>query len=168
MITNPFARYACVAALALTSLVATEARAQQPSASAIATAREMLEIKGASAMFAPLVAGVVEVTKNTLLTTNPQLGKDLNEVAARLKLEFAPRQAEVITEIAVLFARKFTEQEMKEIIAFFKSSAGKKFLTDEPVTMQEGMTRAEAWAGRLSEQVMSRFRAEMKKRGHDL
>ena len=68
----------------------------------------------------------------------------------------------------MLFARKFTEQELKEIIAFFKSSAGKKFLVEEPVTMQEGMARAEAWATRLSEQVMTRFRAEMKKRGHTL
>ena len=163
-----FVRYACAAALALTCLIAGEARAQQPSPGAIAAARELLEIKGASAMFSPLVAGVVEVTKQQLLTTNPMVSKDLNEVAARLKLEFTPRQTEVINEIAVLFARKFTEQELKEIIAFFKSSAGKKFLVDEPPTMQEGMVRAEAWSRQLSEQVLVRFRAEMKKRGHDL
>jgi hypothetical protein len=168
MLTSPFVRHLCAAALALACLAAGEARAQQPSASAIATAKELLEIKGASAMFTPLVSGVIEVAKQQLLTTNPMLAKDLNEVAARLKLEFTPRQTEVINEIAVLFARKFTEQELKEIIAFFKSSAGKKFLVDEPVTMQEGMVRAEVWSTQLSDQVLSRFRAEMKKRGHDL
>jgi hypothetical protein len=168
MLNNPFVRHLCAAALALTCLMAGEARAQQPSASAIAAAKELLEIKGAGSMFSPLVSGVIEVTKQNLLTTNPMLSKDLNEVAARLKLEFTPRQIEVINEIAVLFARKFTEQELKEIIAFFKSSAGKKFLIEEPVTMQEGMVRAEAWTTQLSEQVLTRFRAEMKRRGHDL
>jgi hypothetical protein len=169
MMIDSLVRRACAAALAVTCLIAAPTHAQQqPSASAIATAKELLDIKGANVLFAPLVAGVVEVTKNTLLATNPLLGNDLHEVAARLKLEFAPRQAEVINELAVLFARNFTEQEMKEIIAFFKTSAGKKFLVDEPVTMQEGMARAEAWSTRLSEQVMARFRAEMKKKGHDL
>jgi hypothetical protein len=168
MIIDPFVRLACAAALALTCLITTQVRAQQPSESAIATARELLEIKGANAMFTPLVAGVVEVTKNSLLATNPMLGKELNDVAARLKVEFTPRQVEIINEIAVLFARRFTEQEMKEIIAFFKSSAGKKYLVNEPVTMQEGMSRAETWSTRLSEQVMARFRAEMKTKGHDL
>jgi hypothetical protein len=168
MFTNRFVRHVCAAALALTCLVASEARAQQPSPGAIAAAKELLEIKGANAMFSPLVSGVIEVSKQQLLTTNPMVSKDLNEVAARLKLEFTPRQTEVINEIAVLFARKFTEQELKEIIAFYKSSAGRKFLVDEPVTMQEGMARAETWSTQLSEQVMTRFRAEMKKRGHDL
>src|SRR5262245_43931726 len=98
MIVSPGFRVSA-AALALT-LLASGAHTQQPSTSAIATAKELLEIKGASAMFTPVVAGVVEVTKGTLLTTNPLLSKDLNEVAARLKLEFTPRQSEVINELA--------------------------------------------------------------------
>jgi hypothetical protein len=45
-------------------------------------------------MFDPVIIGIVEQTKGALLQTNPQLSKDLNEVAAQLRTEFAPRVAE--------------------------------------------------------------------------
>ena len=144
------------------------AAAQQPSPSAIATAKELLVTKGATAMFDPLIPGMIEGTKNTFLPTNPGLFKDLNEVAGRLRSEFAPRRNEIVDEIARLYAQRFTEAEMKEVIAFYKSPVGKKFVTEEPAIIDQGLSRAEAWSKKMSDEVMSRFRAEMKKKGHDL
>jgi len=57
---------------------------------------------------------------------------------------------------------------MKEVIAFYKSPTGKKFATEEPLIIDQGLKQAEEWARRMSEEVMTRFRAEMKKKGHDL
>ena len=51
-----------------------------------------------------------------LLQTNPMLGKDLNEVAAKLRTELAPRtRPSYWTEMAKLYAAAFTEQELKDI-----------------------------------------------------
>jgi uncharacterized protein len=99
---------------------------------------------------------------------NPGLFKDLNEVATRLRAEFNPRRNEVIDEIARLYAQKFTEAEMKDVIAFYKSPVGKKFVTEEPALIDQGLARAEQWSRRVADEVMVRFRAEMKKKGHDL
>ena len=52
------------------------ADAQQPSPSAIATAKEVITAKGATALYSPLVSGVIERTKSVFLQTNPMLGKD--------------------------------------------------------------------------------------------
>lgn len=144
------------------------AQAQQPTPGALAAAKELIEIKGAAAMFDPVVAGVVETVKNNFLQTNTSLAKDLNEVATLLRGEFAPRRAEVMNEVATVYAQRFTEQELKEVVAFYKTPTGKKFVMEEPLAIDQSLQRAQAWSQRLAEEVLSRFRAEMKKRGHTL
>ena len=162
-------RRGAAAALALGWLVCMgPAAAQQPSPSAIATAKELLAAKGATTMFDPLIPGVVESTKNAFLPTNPGLFKEFNEVATRLRTELAPRRNEIIDDIARLYAQRFTEAEMKEVTAFYKSPVGKKFVAEEPAVIDQGLSRAEEWSKKMADEVMTRFRAEMKKKGHDL
>jgi uncharacterized protein len=119
-------------------------------------------------MFDPLIPGVIESAKNAFLPTNPGLFRELNEVAALLRTQFASRRNEIIDEIARLYAQRFTEAEMKEVIAFYKSPVGKKFVNDEPAVIDQGLARTQAWTNKLSDDVLTRFRAEMKKKGHDL
>jgi hypothetical protein len=152
-------------ALALSTSIAS---AQQPSATALATAKELVTVKGAKAVYDPLVAGIVEKAKGMFLQANPMLGKDLNEVAAKLRADLAPRGAEVLTETARLYATRFTEQELKDALAFYKSPLGRKLLTEEPALADQSMRSAASWADKLSEEVISKMRAEMRKRGHEI
>ena len=57
------------------------AHSQQPSAAAVATAKELVAATKATTVFNPLIAGVVEQAKLLFLQQNPALGKDLNEIA---------------------------------------------------------------------------------------
>ena len=54
---------------------------------------------------------------------------------------------------------------MKELLAFYKTSLGKKVLTEEPLAVEDAFKRAQDWSNTFSEQVIGRFRAEMKKKG---
>jgi uncharacterized protein len=152
-------------ALAATTVCA---QAQQPSAATLASARELMELKGVKNLVEPVVVGVVQQTTGTILQTNPGLSKDLDEVSAQLRNEYQPRIAEMTNEIVRLYAQHFSEQELKEAVAFYKSPAGKKILTEEPKILDESYARIQQWANRLQDEVMTRVRAEMKKRGHNL
>jgi len=152
-------------ALAATSICA---QAQQPSAATLASARELMEIKGVKNLVEPVVIGVVQQTTGTILQTNPGLSKDLDEVSAQLRTEYQPRIAELTNEIVRLYAQRFTEQELKEAVAFYKSPTGKKILAEEPKILDESYARIQQWANRLQDEVMTRVRVEMKKRGHNL
>jgi len=152
-------------ALAATSICA---QAQQPSAATLASARELMEIKGVKNLVEPVVIGVVQQTTGTILQTNPGLSKDLDEVSAQLRTEYQPRIAEMTNEIVRLYAQRFTEQELKEAVAFYKSPTGKKILAEEPKILDESYARIQQWANRLQDEVMTRVRVEMKKRGHNL
>src|SRR5262245_7664249 len=144
------------------------AHAQQPSATALATAKEVITAKGATAIFDPVVIGVIEQAKSVLLRTNPMLSKDLNEVAIKLRADYAPRSVEILNDTARIYATKFTEQELKDVLAFYKSPIGQKLLAEEPRILDEGMRNAQTWANKLSEEVIGKIRVEMKKRGHEI
>lgn len=139
-----------------------------PSPASIALAKEYVTLKGAHNVFDPVVPGVIENAKNMLMQTNPNLGKDLTDVAAQLRAELAPKRDELINNIATLYAKKFSDQELKDLIAFYKSPLGKKLQTDDPIVVDQSMNLAQNWANRFSEEVIVRIRAEMKKKGHDL
>ena len=156
------------AVLAITCLAATAVPAQEPSAGALAAARDMLTAKGGNTFFDPVVPGVIESVKNSLVPTNPQLSKELNDVAALLRKDYEPKRSEVFNNVARVFAQHFTEQELKDITAFYKTPLGQKMLKEEPVAIDQSLKSAQDWANNFSEAVTARFRSEMQKKGHKL
>jgi len=158
---------AMIACLAFAHEVRAQAAAQ-PSASAVATAREIVEAKGALTMFDSVIVGVIQYHKDVLLQSNPTLQKDLDDVSARLSAEFAPRRAAVQAEIARAYASRFSEAELKELLAFYRTALGKKVITEEPKAVDDATKRVDQWASKFAEEVLTRIRAEMKKKGHNL
>ncbi len=144
------------------------AYSQQPSAAALATAKELVASTNATLVFNPLIAGVVEQAKLLYLQQDPGLAKDLNEIAAQIRTELAPRFGELNNEVAALYAQRFTEAELKAILAFYQSPAGKKLLQQQPVVVDASMKFAQDWANKLSDQVIAKMRDELKKRGHPM
>src|SRR5580700_9258712 len=144
------------------------ARAQEPTAAAIATAKEYIVLKGGADFYDSVVPGVIEQARSVFLQANPMLAKDLNEVAAKLRAENAKKSGELLNEVARMYAARFTEQELKDLLAFYRTPLGKKVIADDARFFEQSMTYAQTWANRLTDQVLSQMRAEMKKRGHDM
>jgi len=140
----------------------------KPSAVAVALAKEIIIAKGTSAGFDSVGPSVIERAKSIYLQINPSFARDLNEVAAKLKLEYAPRFAEPLNEAARVYAAKFTEPELKDILAFYQSPAGKKMLNVQPKVIDSSMAFAQNWANKLSDEVTGRMREELIKRGHKM
>jgi len=144
------------------------AQPAEPSPAAMKIAREILTLKNAGALFEPMVPGVIERVRSMHLQTNPTLKKDLDEVALQLRKVFAPRTEALMNDIAWLYASRFSEQELKEIVAFYRTATGKKVIEEEPLVFDDAMAGLKGWQEKFAEEVLARFRAEMKKRGHDL
>ena len=168
MLRYSMAGVARAAIIGLVIVAGTASAQQRPSSAALAAANELITIKGAKSLYDPLIVGVVEKAKGLFLQTNPMLGKDLNEVAASLRSEFAPRSAEAMSATAKLYADRFTEQELKDAVAFYKSALGRKLVATEPAIADESVRATAQWAEKLSEEIVSRMRVEMKKRGHEI
>jgi hypothetical protein len=173
-----FSRILSAAGLALgLALTAAPAGAQQKQApadttalkpaspAALAAAREILVMKNAAAMYAGAVPNLVEQTKNGLIQNNLNYQKDLNEVAVVVAKELAGREKEIGDGMAQIYANEFTEQELKDLVTFYKSPLGVKLLTSEPRAIQFSMSYMNQWGQQFAATVDQAFRAEMKKRG---
>jgi uncharacterized protein len=155
-------------AVALVALGSPAYAQPKPTPAAMAAAQELIKITGATALFNPLVPGVVEQAKLLFLQQNPGLGKDLNEVAAKLREKYASRLTELTTHVASLYAQRFTEAELKQLVKFYQSPLGKKLQTQQPEIVDSSMKYAQDWANNLSDKVIAEMREEMKKRGHPM
>ena len=144
------------------------AHAQQPSAAAVALARDVIITKGANQMADPVVRGVIESVKNSFVPTNPNLTRELNDVATMLHKELDSKGNEIVEQMARAYAGRFTEQELKDLLVFYKTPLGQKFLREEPNAIEDGMNRARQWAEAFGDTVMARMRSEMQKKGHQL
>ncbi|MCK1654633.1 DUF2059 domain-containing protein [Bradyrhizobium sp. 149] len=145
--------------------------AQQPAKSspaAVAAAKEILTIKNASAMYANAVPGLVDKTKIALIQQNLNYQKDLTEVAGIVNQQLTGREKEIGEGMAQVYASEFTEQELKDLVTFYKSPLGKKLIEAEPRAIGLSMAFMNSWAQNFSETVMGAFRAEMRKRGKEI
>jgi uncharacterized protein len=171
MIATKTIRMLTAAGLALFVTLAGPASAQQqpaPSPASLALAKEILTLRAALTVLSPVLSGVIEQSRGLFEQQNPMLGKDLREVAVKLRKDLDPRRDEIINVFVRAYAQRFTEQELKELLAFYKTPVGRKVLTEEPAAMEDGFKAAQAWADQLSTTVMEMYRIEMKKKGHDL
>src|SRR5262245_4057777 len=135
---------------------------------AMAAARELLAMKNASAMFANAVPGIVQQTKDALIQQNLNYQKDLNDVAVVVAQAFAGKEKEIGEGMAQIYCNEFTEQELKDLVTFYKSPLGQKLLANEPRAIQFSMSYMNQWAQQFSETVNAQFRAEMRKRGKQI
>ena len=141
-----------------------------PSPGAIAAAKEILALKNASQMYAAAVPNLVQQTKDQLLQSNLNYQKDLNEVAVIVAKNLAGREQEIGEGMAKIYANAFTEQELKDLVAFYKSPLGAETADDqEPKSIQASMgNTCKQWAQQFAETVNGEFRAEMRKRGKQI
>ena len=141
---------------------------KQASPASIAAAKEILTMKNAGAMYASAVPNIVDQTKNALIQSNLNYQKDLNEVAVVVAKALAGREKEIGDGMAQVYANEFSEQELKDLLTFYKSPLGQKLLASEPRAIQFSMSYMNQWALAFAEVVNKEFRAEMKKRGKDI
>jgi hypothetical protein len=139
-----------------------------PTPNAVALAGELLALKGGSQMFGGMVDGVIESAKDQFLPNNPTLNRPLTEVAAQLRKDFESKKTELMQEVARVYARRFTEQELRELLAFYKTNLGRKVLSDEAPAVEDSFKRAQEWTNDFSDQVLTKMRAEMRKKGFEL
>ena len=156
MMAPKLARGARAAAVVFTMAMFTGlASAEEPTPAAVAVAKELIVLKGSTQLWDAVVPGVIEQVKAVFMQ-------------AQLRTEYAPRASQLVDQVAQLYARTFTEQELKDALTFYKSPLGRKIVNEEPKVLDDGFRRIQQWANKFSEEVMSKMRAEMKKKGYDL
>ncbi len=73
----------------------------------------------------------------------------MTEIVDGVAISFASRRADLEKEVAQIFAKVFTEEELIQIAEFYSSEAGQKFLKESPIVLREMGNAARVWASGL-------------------
>jgi len=138
-----------------------------PSASHLAAARELASLTGVSSLFDAFLPQFGAQIRQTMVT-RPELTNDLNQVLEALKPELEQQKQPMVDLTARYYASVFTEAELKELIAMFKTPIGQKYLQSAPRILDALAIETQRWTSNVAEFLMTRVRAEMGKRGHQM
>jgi uncharacterized protein len=157
-------------------MLATGAGAQQPPApkgppptpAQVQLATDIIAASGAARAFDGVIPTIMQQAYGSFLQQNPDLQKPLIESINTIRGDFEKRQPEVIALMAQAYASHFSEAELQELIAFYRSPTGKKLVTELPAVLEESFGRVRAWGTKASDEFITALRAEMKKRGYSI
>lgn len=152
---------------------------QQPPPIQIATshadaAKELLVVSRGMATFEAILPNIMRQISQTITSTNLGLQADpprraaLEQVLREVERDLASERDQLLAGIALLYAARFTEPELRQIIAFFKTPAGEKYATTSPTIAQEAFRSASQWAERTGQASFQRVREQMRARGFPL
>jgi hypothetical protein len=139
-----------------------------PSASQLAIARRLVIASGMSRSFSVIIPQFMDQIATALTQTRPELIRDLNDVLTQLKPEFDKQADEMVDIAAQIYAKRMAEQDLRTAVVFFESPAGKQYVETQPAFLSDVVTAMQGWQGKISTDMMTRVRAEMKQKGHEL
>ena len=153
------------AALVVVAL-ATPVLAEEYTESHLAAARDTIAAAHASEQFNQILIVLADQTKALFLRSDPSAVKDVTEVVNAVALDLAKRRPELDRELEKVWAARFSEDELKQIAAFYRSPVGQKFGQNMALIIQDSMRSANIWRDALSTEILTKSRDELNKRGH--
>jgi uncharacterized protein len=146
---------------------ATTDAAPTPSPAAIAAADTILNTIGLKQQIAIVVPGMMQELETNVTRTRPEIRDSLRLTLKAIQPEFDETAKQTYIQAEALLASEMSEQDITQVAAFFNSPAGKKYVQVTPVFIQSLGDVTGAWREKLSEDILERARAEMKKKGVD-
>lgn len=131
-------------------------------------ARALVVASGMSRSFSVVIPQFMDQIGASLTQTRPELSRDLHAVMAQLQPEFEKQADEMVDIAAQIYVKQLSEADLKAAVAFFQSPAGKQYVATQPAYLSELVTALQGWQGKISTDMMTRIREEMKKKGHQL
>jgi uncharacterized protein len=155
-------------ALLIALSAATTAVAQTTQSANFPLARDVVVASGATRAFEGVIPSILQQSLSVFLQQNPDLGKDLSETVKGMAPDFEKRVSEIVDIVASVYATRFSEAELKDILNFYRSASGKKLVAQLPSVLEESFVKTQEWSAKISEQIVVRLRNDMKKRGHTI
>ena len=141
------------------------AQGAAPDADRLAAAKELMVVTGSARQFDAFMPLMLKQLEVTFTRMRPDQEATIKEVFHLMTDRFISRKQELIDEIAVVYASRFTLEELNGVAAFYKSPLGLKFVEAQPELMKQGMAIGQAWGLKIGQEIDGEVRKELKNRG---
>jgi len=156
------------ACLTMVLLAAGPASAQAPTPDTLAAARELVVVMRTAESFKAVMPIIVKNLKPAIVQNRPQVERDYDAIIPLMLESMNARVSEIIDQIAALYARIFTAEELREVTGFYRGPTGQKLVEKLPVITQESMMIGQRFGQAVAGELRGRIVDELRKRGHDI
>ncbi len=118
------------------------------------TLQEMFEVSGSEETYKAAITQIMDMFKQ-------QYARVEAEQWNQLEQEFLNRSIDELVELLVPVYQKYlTQEDLEEIIAFYKTPVGKKFALRNPAIMQESMQVGQQWGMKIGQELQQKLEEE--------
>ena len=132
------------------------AAAQEIDAEELALARQVLAASRVGRPFDEILPNVADQAKTTFIRSNPQMQLGIIEVVDKVALDMVIRREELDTKLTEVWALAFDKDELRTLLEFYNTPAGKKFGAIMPRILTAQLGIADQWTRELSQEMHKR------------
>ncbi len=157
---------ALIGAIALSVIAALQAgpaTAQEITPSHLQAATEAIRALGTDRDFDLVLPNVATQVEGVLMQQRPDLYRQITATVQAAALDLVQRRLDLDNDVARVWALVFTEEELRQITAFYQSPAGQKLALQGQPMMQQTVETLQAWSERLSNELLDRTLAEFQR-----
>ena len=158
--------FVSLAGAAFLAVATNVAAAQEISQSHLEAGMRVSAVAPTIGDFDELLPMVSQNVQNRLIRERPDLFREIGAAVEDQALQISGRRGDLATDMARVWSRNFTEQELDRIEAFFGSELGAKYKDTLPKVGEELLRLSRNWADRVSEELLERSTQELKRQGH--
>ncbi|HVZ15251.1 MAG TPA: DUF2059 domain-containing protein [Bauldia sp.] len=141
--------------------------AQEISPSQLAAALDAVHATRALRDFDQILPKLAIQAENRLIAQRPDLSKQIMTAVEAAATKLVSRRVDLDNDAARIWAKAFTEDELKAIAAFFKTPAGQKYANVEGQLYTDTLNVVGQWQDRLGDELLQQSHAELKAAGVD-
>ena len=97
----------------------------------------------------------------------PDLFREIADTVETQALELTARRGELDSEVARIWARRFTESELETVAEFFDSELGAKYKQMLPQIGEELIAAGRRWTSRIGDELYELSLEDMERQGHE-
>jgi hypothetical protein len=149
-------------------LVLAPVHAQSPNAGAEAAAKELIDTMKLPDQFKAMLPMIFRQIKSSLVQNRPEVDRDYDALAPKLLDTMNGRIEELASAIALIYASNFSEAELRDLTAFYRTPTGQKLLQKLPFVTQQTMIAGQKFGQSAAADLQKQMREELRRKGHDL
>jgi hypothetical protein len=159
---------AVLIALMLPSGRPAAAQSPAPAPDAVAAARELVTASRAADQLKTILPLLMQQLKPAIVQGRAEVARDFDAIMPQLIESMKARSEAFADGMALIYARNFTADELRQLTDFYRGPIGQKFLEEMPVVAQESLALGQKFGQEIAGDLRNRMIEELRKRGHNI
>lgn len=157
----------CVVALVL-ALPGRAPAQQAATPGSLALAKELIIETKIAEHIKLIVPAFLQQMKPQIAKGNPLIERDIDALMPFLTSALSDHLDTFLNSAAQIYAKEFSADELKEVLAFYRTPTGRRLVEKLPGVMMKIQAASEQFGQSVAGEAVGRLKEELRKRGHNI